>query len=79
MIMETYTVRTADGVMIATLAGQPAENIFKNVKGEWRTYKSDQKKRTVCYEVKEDSVWGNESQYGEFKMYLWEGTIIIKD
>lgn len=77
--METYTIRTKEGLMIATIAGQPVENIFKNVKGEWRTYKSDQQKRTVCYEVEEDSVWGNDSPYGKFKVFLWKGTLIIKD
>ena len=78
--METYSVRTKDGTLIARLVGAPAENIFKNLDGEWRTYQSKgSKKRTVCYEIERDSIWESETRYGAFRIYLWEGTTIIKD
>jgi hypothetical protein len=77
--METYTVRTKDGTLIARLVGAPAENIFKNLDGEWRTYQPKDGKRTVCYEIERDSIWESETRIGAFCIYLWAGTTIIKD
>ena len=77
--METYTVRDKDGVMIMKLIGSPAENIFKNIDGEWRTYQIKDDKRTVCYEIKRDSVWEQTFSSGAFSLFLWKGTILIKD
>ena len=77
--METYSVRSKEGTLIARLVGAPAENIFKNLDGEWRTYQAKGEKRTVCYEIERDSLWESESRYGAFRIYLWAGTKLIKD
>ncbi len=77
--METYTVRDENGKMIMQLTGSPAENIIKNIDGEWRTYQPKDGERTVCYEIKRDSVWEQTFYSGAFKIYLWKGTILIKD
>ncbi len=77
--METYTVRNKEGTMIAKLVGKPAEDIFKHLDGEWRTYETKNAKRTVCYELTRDSVWEHETPLGASQIFLWEGTKVIKD
>jgi len=84
--MQEYTVRDDKGRMIARLAGVAAERVLDSVPGYWRTYKTKDVsryqgsvKRTVCYEVTEDSKWGIDNRYGGVQLYLWKGTIIIKD
>lgn len=75
----TYTVRNSDGKLFARLVGAPAENIFANIEGEWRTYQPKGGKRTVAYEITRDAYWGSEARNGAFELYLFEGTLIIKD
>ncbi len=77
--METYTVRNKEGTMIAKLVGKPAEDIFKHLGGEWRTYETKNGKRTVCYEITRDSVGDHETPFGAMQIFLWEGTKVIKD
>ena len=77
--METYSVRSKEGALIARIVGAPAEDIFKILDGEWRTYDPEDDKRTVCYEIERDSVWESSTYHGAFQIFLWAGTIIIKD
>jgi len=77
--METYTVRSKDGTLLMRLVGAPAENIFKQDCGEWRTYQPKDGKRTVCYAITRDTVWSNERRDGASEIYLWEGMKVIKD
>jgi hypothetical protein len=61
------------------LVGKPAENIIKNLDGEWETYQAKGEKRTVAYTLKRDSIWESETYVGAFRIYLWEGTQLIKE
>lgn len=76
---ETYTIRDKNGILLMRMAGKTVQDMFKKFKGEWRTYQEKDSKRTVCYELSRDSVWGYKNYDGSFEMYLWEGTKIIKD
>ncbi len=76
---ERYTMRDKNGTMLMDLAGEPAENIFNSIDGEWKTYQPKGGKRTVCYEITRDGIWEVGNRTGAYRIYLWEGTKIIKD
>jgi hypothetical protein len=79
MTREVYTIRNAQGTLLMRIVGKSVQNMFTKLKGDWRTYQEEGMKRTVCYELSQDSVWESETPHGAFRMYLWKGTKIIKE
>jgi hypothetical protein len=79
MTHEVYTIRNAQGTLLMRIVGKSVQDMFTKLKGEWRTYQEEGEKRTVCYELSQDSVWESETPHGAFRMYLWKGTKIIKE
>lgn len=75
--MQTYSVRSEDGTLLMTIKGKLAEDIIKNLEGEWRAYQPVTGKRTVCYVLSKDATWVHNERFGAFQMFLWAGTKII--
>jgi len=76
--METYTIRDKDGIMIAKVSGNSADSIISNANGYWRKYVT-KGSRTTCFEIKTDSHFTIESNYGGIRLFLWEGTVLISE
>jgi len=68
-----YIVRDKEGVMFMECSNKVAEHFIVNSKGCFRPYKKSDGTETTCFEVTENSVYGN----GEFKVFIWEGSKLI--
>jgi len=75
--MKSYSIRSAEGKLIATITGQRANNILQKASGFWREYKLEGEKATRCFELTENGTYAMSG--GELTIYLWEGTLVIED
>ncbi len=80
----SYTIRSAEGAMIAKVSAKIAREIVLRCDGEWRPYKTKEKGDTRAFHVKADMVYlfglnPNDEATISVKLYLWEGYKMIED
>ncbi len=80
----SYTIRSAEGVMIAKVSAEIARDIVLRCNGEWRPYKVKDEPSTRAFHVKDNVVYlfgqnANDESTIKARLYLWEGYKVIEE
>ncbi len=70
-----YTVRSAEGTMVAKLGIQVVNRLMLEVKGHWGTDRSGANR----FYIEEDCTFGLGNDDSVMRIYFWKGYSITKD